>query len=636
MHVKRPWLALPLLAGSLGACNTPPVRVEVVPEQVVRAQLESSALTGDEPSAGSRWGLRLIEAEELYEEDPRAVLSYLHDLYVEGPTRTICFTTAELAYLAARRLEDRDLYLMAALYAYELLVSEDFPDPPDVLDRRFRWACDIYNRSVAGAFSGAEPGRLLLEGGSRSLPAGTLEVEVAPASFPFQGALLELLLVDELEVVGLSFRVRDSGLGAPLIAVVARPGDGTEWVGATQATSLPATAFLRVEGGVRQLGHGLKARLELYSTYETTSVTVAGRQIPLEADLSATLAYGTQKADLWRYDLKGFFRGSQALRQNGLILPQPFEPGRIPVVLVHGTASNPSYWAELVNSLSADRDLRGRYQYWLFLYSTGSPIVLSAASLRQELTALVERFDPEGRDEALHRMVVIGHSQGGLLAKLMAVHTSADELARKMGMQSLEELDLDPDVEALAHELYDIEPLPFVERLIFAATPHQGSFLASSWFARLFAKMISLPGEVVSAGERLLSGIPAEKLPPGVERRIPTSLDNMRPGSPFLTALAETPVDPRVHMHSIIPIGQAESPAGADDGVVTYESAHIEGVESEMLVPSPHSCQAHPRTILEVRRILRQHIGLEAKTLAPPWLRARGAAAGSRARGEDR
>ena len=147
-----------------------------------------------------------------------------------------------------------------------------------------------------------------------------------------------------------------------------------------------------------------------------------------------------------------------------------------------------------------------------------------------------------------------------------------------------------------------------VERLVFVATPHHGSFLATRWYSRLFAKLIAVPGEVTGVATRLFSSTARERLPPGMEPRVPTSLDNMDPKSPFLRLLAATPIEPRIRAHSIIPIGDAEVPEGADDGVVEYESAHIEGVESELLVPSPHSCQSHPRTMIELRRILSEHL----------------------------
>ena len=49
---------------------------------------------------------------------------------------------------------------------------------------------------------------------------------------------------------------------------------------------------------------------------------------------------------------------------------------------------------------------------------------------------------------------------------------------------------------------------------------------------------------------------------------------------------------------------------GQDDGVVAYKSAHLEGVASEKIVRSTHSCQSTPATILEVRRILYEHLGI--------------------------
>ncbi len=87
-----------------------------------------------------------------------------------------------------------------------------------------------------------------------------------------------------------------------------------------------------------------------------------------------------------------------------------------------------------------------------------------------------------------------------------------------------------------------------------------------------------------------------------------TSLDSMSPDNPGLLALAEIPVSAPIKAHSIISIkGDAVSPDG-DDGVVKYTSAHIEGVESELVVRSGHSCQSKPKTIEEVRRILLIHI----------------------------
>jgi hypothetical protein len=48
-----------------------------------------------------------------------------------------------------------------------------------------------------------------------------------------------------------------------------------------------------------------------------------------------------------------------------------------------------------------------------------------------------------------------------------------------------------------------------------------------------------------------------------------------------------------------------------DDGVVKYLSAHIDGVQSELVVRSSHPTEGRPETIEEVRRILRLHSGVK-------------------------
>jgi hypothetical protein len=96
----------------------------------------------------------------------------------------------------------------------------------------------------------------------------------------------------------------------------------------------------------------------------------------------------------------------------------------------------------------------------------------------------------------------------------------------------------------------------------------------------------------------------------GTPFTLPTALDNMDPGNRFIKALAPTPVTAEVKVHSIIPV-KGDGPAvDGNDGVVEYKSAHIDGVESELVVNSGHSTQATPATIEEVRRILYEHAGI--------------------------
>jgi pimeloyl-ACP methyl ester carboxylesterase len=606
-----------LLAACSSGCfliDRPLVGVERVGPEKVDQQLNANALTGPRPSATTLEVLHYFDLGTRFEEAPEEALVELHHAITADPQRRFLHAIAELCYLRGKKLGSREHFLAAAVYAYFYLLGEEELEPANPYDRRFRWACDLYNRGLRAACSSPDWHEVLLEDGRRTLPVGSLDVTVDRSHFPFDDSDYRFLPADDYSIWGLSLRLRDSGLGAPLVArrEGRREGDPLARFQA-HGTTMPATAFLRVNGGLRDMESGLSATLELHSAFEQPEVEVAGLRVPLESDASAALAVTLDRSRLWGFSSRGFFQGDSATRETGLLMSRPYQPGRIPVVFVHGTASNSGNWAEMFNLLLADREIRERMQLWFFQYPTGLPIPFTAANLRSALTDLLAAVDPAGTDPALKRMVIIGHSQGGLLTKLMAVD-SGDGWWDEIVGSPLDEFGFPDDQEALVRAALDFKALPFVERVIFLSTPHRGSFLAKRPFASWIAKMIALPGELTGLGESLLRG--KKKLPAGLEPRIPTSLDNMKESNPFLQLLARTPLAPGVQAHSIVAIGEDGDPAhpeDADDGVVEYTSAHIEGVESELLVRCGHSSQVHPRAIREVRRILLAHLATTGK-----------------------
>jgi hypothetical protein len=212
-------------------------------------------------------------------------------------------------------------------------------------------------------------------------------------------------------------------------------------------------------------------------------------------------------------------------------------------------------------------------------------------------------------------MVVLGHSQGGLLTKMTAID-SGDVFWRNLTSRPFDEVKLRKrDKELLGHVLF-VKPLPFVRRVIFLATPHRGSYLAGPQIVRRLAqRLVRLPSDVVRLGVDLATLNPTGALASG---RMSTSIDNMSPGHPFIRTLAGIPVSPGVTAHSIISVDDDEPLDQAGDGVVKYESAHIEGVESELIVKSPHSgMQAAPATVEEVRRILLEHSATSSCPASP-------------------
>jgi pimeloyl-ACP methyl ester carboxylesterase len=288
----------------------------------------------------------------------------------------------------------------------------------------------------------------------------------------------------------------------------------------------------------------------------------------------------------------------------GLGMMHPYRPGRIPVVFIHGTASSPARWAPMLNELENDPVLRDRLQFWFFTYNTSNPILFSAKELRDALHKVLSDLDPEGRDPALRQMVLIGHSQGGLLARLM-VTDSGNRFWDNIAREPLARLKMNEETRELVKSSLFFEPQPFVKQIIFICTPHRGSFRVTGLVLDLVRRVVTLPARLVKDVADIARDNPHAL---ATFTRMPTAVDNMLPGQQFIRTLSRSPIPPWVTTHSIIAVRGVGPPAGLSDGVVRYESAHLDGVASEKIVHSGHSAQDKPETIEEVRRILREMV----------------------------
>ncbi len=211
---------------------------------------------------------------------------------------------------------------------------------------------------------------------------------------------------------------------------------------------------------------------------------------------------------------------------------------------------------------------------------------------------------------------MIGHSQGGLLAKMLVIDPG-DRLWAGISRRPLASLKLTDASRALLRDVLFVKPLPYVQRVVFIATPQRGSYIAAFSFSQLIGRLVTLPAAVGQVGQEILTGNGGNVLVDPTRTQL-GSIYGMSPNSPFIKALAAVPVVPGVHVHSIIPV-QTEGPiAQGSDGVVRYASAHIDGVDSELVVRSGHSTQSNPATIAEVRRILLLQLAASDKASETP------------------
>ena len=659
---RTPRRARVLIATALLAagCATPVGVSRIDPEAAYRLHTES-ALSEGHPSEASKMVLRRLGLMDRFEKDPAAVLAELHQGLDKTNDEHRLFALADLSFLHGERTGDRRYYLASAVYAYALLFpGNGVPTELHPSDPRLRLAYDLYNQGLAQGLAATDPpgatgtpgskggggqrgknAEVRLEAGTRPLPFGKLDLTLDEAGLTWAGYPLEhFVSTTTLNVRGLRNRYRRPGLGAPLAASLADVAEATRPVGAERIgarTKVPVTALVRLENVRASLATGqLRGQLELYAADRATSVTIDGQPQPLEADPTAALAYQLEGSPIYDLEIAAFFRAGAFGRmlphdrtQDGLFTLQPYVRGKIPVVLVHGTASSPTRWAELVNELAGDRRIRERFQIWIFMYDSGNPIGYSAGRLRAALTTAVHEFDPAGTDPGLQRMVVIGHSQGGLLTKLTAIDTGT-RLWDHWTKKSFDSVNFPPETRALLQQSMFFTPLPFVKRVVFISTPHRGALLAGGRLSSFAASLVRMPVTLVGQLATVAASIGNEDARlAAMLRRPPTAVDNMSAHHPFIEITSTVATPSTIPAHSIIPVKGTGPYENGNDGVVAYSSAHIDWAVSEKVVRWNHSCQGTPEAIEEVRRILYLHAdeadaASHVEPAAPPPRRAKG------------
>ena len=606
--------ALALLVVAAG-CATP-IGVQYVDPRAGYQSLTANVLSAERPSSFSARELMNLNLYQRFQDEPEKALAEMHAGLAPKGDEDRVFALAELSFAHAEESGDRSYYLAAAVYACAFLLPGQHGTPPRAIDPRARWAVDIYNQALTRAAMLNE--KPVPRGGNFRLPFGEIRVEFNENDLIWAGyRLVDFIAASDVEVRGLRNRYRIPGVGAPLAASLEPLSDtaskGHERI--PPRLKVPVTAFLRLDDPRGALASGkLKGKLEFYTPDSARAVNIAGIDVPIEYETTTALALTLEGSPVWDFEIAGFRSGDftvgDANLRQGLFMLHPHRAGRMPLVLVHGTASSPARWAELVNELENDRPFWQNYEIWLFMYNTGNPIAYSALLLRDALVNLVAELDPEGRDSGLKNMVVAGHSQGGLLTKMMVIDSDMQLWPFRVPP---EELNVSSETRDLLTRGLIIKPLPFVKEVIFIATPHRGSYQALGLLGNLASWLVNLPGRFTKMSLDILT-LQKQGAILGPFTGIPTSITNMNPNNRFIQALSAIPIADGVVAHSIIAVEGDGPPEQGDDGVVKYTSAHIDGVASEKIVRSNHSTQGHPETIQEVKRILIERVkGLTAQ-----------------------
>lgn len=382
------------------------------------------------------------------------------------------------------------------------------------------------------------------------------------------------------------------GYGGPLVGIRKKTTESgttelfTHNVGMTAAV----TAVLDFsENGKRR-----DVSLSLADPTRKTTDQIAGLQRPLAANFSAPLAYYPQRSEFWT-GISAMLYVEKFLATSGLYMLTPYDPERIPVIFVHGLASTPQMWINVINEIEADPVLRSRFQFWTYWYPTGAPVAYSAMQLRETLQIVDNLYRPK------HGYLLVSHSMGGLVSRMQATTTGRvlwDEVFDKKADALFKRV---PEENLIKRSLLT-KADPNVRRIIFICTPHRGSELALSSLGNLVTRLISMPATFIQGVETTLGG--SFDFLTG-KTKIPTGIQSLSPKSRTLIAINKLPI--QAPHHSIMgDRGRGDTPLSSD-GIVPYWSSHLDTAESELIVPGNHSSFELPETIAEVRRILREN-----------------------------
>lgn len=449
------------------------------------------------------------------------------------------------------------------------------------------------------------------------------------------GRFDEFLFTDDYKVTGLQHEYKYPGIGVPLVGVRRfrfneldkRQGEAKYLL---PREVYPVTAVLQPRRRPARSGDGVELAgfhpeavvtaaippvptteytLELHDPIVERRVEFQGRSEPLAADLSTSLTYRFANRVLPILQEVGLLDPQSLEKLAGLYMVHPYIPGRVPVVFVHGLRSSPAAWIQVMNEIRGDANLRDRYQVWLFMYPTGTPFPYSAAKLRAQLNELRAVVDPEHADRALDNVVLVGHSMGGLITRLM-ISESGPDLWKLVSNRPFEELRATPERKEMLRNVFFFEPHPMITRAVFIATPHRGSELGDQFIGRVADRLIRLPSSLRQTYRALLVQNGRDFFTPEVRSGLPSSIDELRRDNRLLMAMSRLPIRPGLEAHSIIGRKNPPDPIPqSTDGVVPYASSHIDWATTEKVVAGDHGCEEVPETIDELRQILTNHLG---------------------------
>lgn len=391
-------------------------------------------------------------------------------------------------------------------------------------------------------------------------------------------------------------RILPEGMGAPVIVI----GDDFDYTKIDQFAQgkhvyYGMTTMIRFKGR--------NCAMEFIDPLDKETLSLNGHDYPLATDFQAPLALSMANSNPKKLGRGMMFNPQKYAMSSRLSRLQPYRPSRTPIIFIHGLGDSESTWVPMINYLRNDKQIRKHYQFWIFSYSTGLPYPMPAAKLRMQMDQINITY-PHHKD-----FIIVGHSLGGNISRLL-ISDSGMKLWDTYFDKPPEKIPFHDVTRQVMSKMLIFKARPDVSRVIFANASLRGSETAVGFLGRLGAKLIGNPITMDRVNKEALEYARPEFR---VGRsRLPNSVEILDPGTTFLGLANSLPINPDIPYHSII--GDQGKGGNLDkskpvstDSIVPYWSSHLDGAQSETIIPSKHWGIHHPDGMAEVKRILLKH-----------------------------
>jgi pimeloyl-ACP methyl ester carboxylesterase len=458
-------------------------------------------------------------------------------------------------------------------------------------------ARDLYNFAVARSIGVIQEAHLNPWDQALSVPTPEGVYSLTSVRHPKTDrdpAEYEIIPSDSLVIGGtyLERRVRIEGIGAPVVAIGREENkDFRKTFGARRLYG-NATAIIRFADH--------HAELDFALPFLTERVSLGGHNQKLAADFTAPVAVALTRERPEKLGFARMVRPEKYADTARLTRLQVYDPNKIPVIFVHGLQDTPASWTPMINALYEDPEIRRRYQFWVYSYPSGYAYPYSAALFRKELDGVNKAFPG-------HKpIVLIGHSMGGIISRLM-ITDAGDKLWLSYFGKVPAETNISGEARQLLEESLIFNHRPEVSRVIFICAPHRGAPMGANIIGKIGISLVRMPLLVAAVPFRAVNAAMVHDPSAQTLNRMPTSIDTLSPNNRFVKEINKLPTTPGIPFHTIEgDRGRGDAP-NSSDGVVPYWSSHFGGEKSELIVPSNHSAPLNPQAIAEVRRILHLH-----------------------------